>query len=421
MTAMTHEQTSAATISAGIPTRHGQDMANGRRIARPVTWFIRDRQAAEPDAQQWQRMGRALMQGDPPADTLVQWMQAFGMGPARGMFEQALERGIDQLPDAPAPLKAFFAHIENTPTWVDRERLERGVAASHLSGLTGMRVLRDAGLMAGYQAGAINKTLVATGALDKSAARRIAETTKWRMDCSREHGMDRFNEGFKNTVRVRIIHAIVRHHVASKPQWDTAAWGVPVNQLDMQATYLGFSVVYLLGQRVMGTWLSKPEAEDVMHLWRYVGWLMGVKEEWLCDSEEAGRIALYQNLLSQAPADFSSQQLGRALMDEPLHRQYPHWRWLQGHWHKQVHLSICRLFVGRQGMRDLGLPTWIPAWYPVVFAPLNLVWCLVNRALPGGRERLVAQGRRAQWKQLAIMFGKQTPEILAMARMKAST
>jgi ER-bound oxygenase mpaB/B'/Rubber oxygenase, catalytic domain len=283
-----------------------------------------------------------------------------------------------------------------------------------------MRVLRDMGLMAGYQAGAINQTLVMTGTLEKGAARRIAETTKWRMVCSSAHGLDRFSDGFKDTVRVRMIHALVRHHVSCLPDWDAQHHGLPINQIDMQVTYLAFSVIFLLGQRIMGTVLTQEEAEDVMHLWRYIGWLMGVDEEWLCDSEQAGRIALYRNLLSQAPADESSMVLGRALMEEPLQRHYPGWRWLKGHWNKQVHLSICRLFVGQHGMRNLGLPMWVLPWYPLVFAPLNFMWCGLHRALPGGRARLIAQGRRAQWQQLQIMFGPDQPEILAMGRVHTS-
>jgi len=403
-----------------IPARHGADHIAARSTAKPLLRFIQDKSKAEPDRATWQRIGEALNEGDPVADVLVNWMREHGMAQARALFEQALSAGIHSVVDAPEPLRAFFAHVESTPAWLDRARLERGVQAGYLSGLTGMRVLRDMGLMAGYQASAINKTLVMTGALEKGAARRIAETTKWRMACSAEHGLDRFSDGFKDTVRVRMIHALVRKHVSSMPGWDAQQYGLPINQIDMQATYLAFSVNFLLGQRIMGTLLTQEEAEDVMHLWRYIGWLMGVNEEWLCDSEQAGRIALYQNLLSQAQADDSSLQLGRALMDEPLQRHYPGWRWLQGHWHKQVHLSICRLFVGKQGMRNLGLPMWVLPWYPVVFAPLNLLWCAFNRVLPGGRERMVAQGRRAQWRQLKIMFGADQPEILAMARVHTS-
>lgn len=387
------------------------DPGEAQRVAARALWFIRDKAAAQPSAAQWQRLGEALNEGDEPADALVDWMYQYGIKAARASFERVLALGLRDVPDVPGPLRAFFEHVESPPAWLDEDQVERGAVASHLSGLTGLRVLRDAGLMAGYQAGAVNKTLVITGALEKGAARRIAETTKWYMDCSVPRGLGRWGDGFKNTIRVRMIHAMVRRHVSSRPEWDAKAWGLPINQVDMQATYLAFSVVFLLGQRVMGTFLTQQEADDVMHQWRYIGWLMGVEEEWLCDSEQAGRIALYRNLLSQAPADESSKQLARALMDEPLARRYPRWRWLNGQWNKAVHLSMCRLFVGKEGMRSLGLPTWVLPWYPVAFAPLNLVWCLFHRAWPGGRARLIDEGRRAQRAQIDIMFGQDMPQI----------
>ena len=138
---------------------------------------------------------------------------------------------------------------------------------------------------------------------------------------------------------------------------------------------------------------------------------MGVDESLLCNSEQEGRIALYQNVISQAMADDTSRQLGRSLMDEPLGRQFHNFAWLRGQWEKHVHLSIVRLFVGRQGMKDLGLPTWVLPWYPVVFSPLNATWSALNRLTPNGSKRLSRLGRQAQEHQLKTLFGKSKPDI----------
>src|SRR5690554_3036542 len=97
-----------------------------------------------------------------------------------------------------------------------------------------MRVLRDFGLMAGYQASGINQTLVKTGALERGATRRVAETTKWWMDCTTVGGLKPGSEGFKTTLKVRLIHAIIRQRLLKQADWNTAQWGVPINQLDMQ-------------------------------------------------------------------------------------------------------------------------------------------------------------------------------------------
>lgn len=398
-------------VSSTIPTRHGVNRDQAERIARPLLWLIHDRQAARPSETQWRCMGQALLRGDPPADALAQWIQGDGRGQGFRQFDQALRDSPTDHRQLAEPIRRFLQAVEPTPDWLDWDRLERGVAASALSGQTGMRVLRDFGLMAGYQASGINQTLIKTGALESGPARRVAETTRWWMDCTTPGALRPGAEGYHTTLRVRLVHALVRQQLLKRPDWEIDRLGVPVNQLDMQATYLAFSVQFLLGQRLMGTVVRRQEAEDIMHLWRYIGWLMGVEEGLLCASEQDGRIALYQNLLTQATADESSRQLGRALMDEPLGRHYPYASWLRGRWDKQVHLSMVRWFVGRRGMAALGLPTRTLPWYPALFAPLNAAWCLVNRSMPGGSTRLQTRGRRAQQRQFRILCGRHRPDI----------
>lgn len=396
-----------------IPRRHGADMREGRRMAGPVKLLIRGVDP-EPTPQQWQAIGEGLWAGDPVADRLLAWMNQIGMRTARPLFERALERGIDTVPEAPAALREFFAAVDAIPAWVDPELLKEGARACGISGLTGLRVLRDMALMGGYQASAINRTLILTGALQGGVQRRLAETTKWWIDCTGPGGMDRFGDGFKSTLRVRFIHAIIRQHVQGLPEWDSAEFGLPVNQTDMYVTYLGFSVMFLFGQRLMGVPLTRYEGRAVMHLWRYIGWLMGVQERWLYDEEMQGRVALYQNLLSQAPPDESSKQLGRSLRDEPLQRHYQRWPWLQGRYERARHLSICRMFLGRKGMQALGLPTLVLPWYPLISVPLIATWHALHRLLPGGRERLIRRGRDAQVGYLATLFGTAKPDIRGM-------
>ncbi|MDN5938895.1 MAG: DUF2236 domain-containing protein, partial [Salinisphaera sp.] len=326
--------------------------------------------------------------------------------------------GVDPGRGAPAraPLRAFFEQVEQRPEWLDEDLLAQGAAACHRSGLSGMRGLRDAALMAGYQASAINKTLVLTGSLARGAQRRVAETTKWWIDVTGFGGMDRFGPGFKATLQVRLLHATIRHRLAHSRQWHCDEWGLPVNQTDMAATQLGFSVVFLLASRALGVPLSAAEGRAVMHLWRYIGWLMGVAPHWLADTENQGRILLYHNLLAQAPPDESSKQLGRALMDEPLLRHYPNLAWLRGRFERARHLSICRLFMDRQSMRDLGLPASTLPWYPAAATPANFALQSAGCLLPGGRRLLQQRGRRAQVDYLEILFG-QTQQRLASVQV----
>jgi len=164
--------------------------------------------------------------------------------------------------------------------------------------------------------------------------------------------------------------------------------------------------VHLLSLQTTGMWLSRSQREAVMHLWRLIGWHMGVEEGLLCEGERAGRQALLHNLLSQAPPDEGSVKLARALMDEPLGRHYsgPLARWM-GPVNKARHLSLVRWFVGAEGMRGLGLPATVP-WYPLLcLLPLGLR-SLVLGLSPTLRGLVTARARRAQLAYLRVLQGE---------------
>ncbi|MGC4060493.1 MAG: oxygenase MpaB family protein [Aquabacterium sp.] len=394
------------------PLRHGADVSITRRVARNLRWSIRGE--CEPTGAQWDALGATLWRGDPLADEVVDWLHVEGMNTARPKLERAIEHGLAAVPDAPPALRRFIETTEQAPAWLDRALMYQGARFIHSTGQHGMLVLRDAGLMAGYQAAAINQTLLMTGALKRGAQRRVAETTSWWIDCTTQGGMEREAKGFKTTLRVRVMHAIVRRNVSQRPQWDAVSLGLPINQVDMQATYLGFSVVHLLALKSTGVLVTDDDARAMMHLWRYIGWLMGVEDGLLYDDEMQARIGLYHNILSQAPPDESSAALGQALMDEPLHRHYPWGGALRGRFNKARHLSVARLFVGSEGMRHLGLPPTLP-WYPVLTFVPRLLWTSAHRVLPGGKERLQTMGRRSQLAYLPIMFGERQHGVAEMA------
>jgi hypothetical protein len=396
-----------------IPERHDQDRDGARRMTRRLRLLVP--RATEPDAATWQAMGQALLRGDPLADEVALWMLDQGGARAWPLVAQAMRQSVDgpavdgpAVADARTPpaLAALLAHVARPPAWVRDDRADEGARALQSTGLHGMRVLRDAGLMAGYQASGINQTLLHTGALHEGAQRRVASTTAWWLAVTQAGGMKPGAEGWQMTLKVRLMHAMVRQRLLRGEAWSTAKWGLPVNQLDMQATYLAFSAVHLLSLQTTGMWLSRSQREAVMHLWRLIGWHMGVEEGLLCEGERAGRQALLHNLLSQAPPDEGSVKLARALMDEPLGRHYsgPLARWM-GPVNKARHLSLVRWFVGAEGMRGLGLPATVP-WYPLLcLLPLGLR-SLVLGLSPTLRGLVTARARRAQLAYLRVLQGE---------------
>ena len=349
-----------------------------------------------PDAERWKQIGIALMQGDPAMDALLGAMSQHGMRDARQQFETALEHGIEAVPDALPALRDFLAAVGTPPAWLDRARIERGAELFRRCGKTAFHVGRNVALLGGYQASAFNRTLILTGALQKGPTRRLAETVQWKLDCTVEGGLQPHAIGWRSTLMVRFIHALVRRSVAARPDWQLADWGLPINQADMGATLYGSLLVPVLGSRLLGMPQTRRERDDAAHLVRYVGWLIGVDERWLADTEAAGAGQLLQFLLSLTNPDETSPMMARPLAYEPLTREYPNLAWLRGRYEYAKNMSISRAFLGADAMRRLGIPTRMLPWYPLLAIPRNLTRHALSRVLPGGRKRAAKRGRAEQ-------------------------
>lgn len=389
-----------------FPARHGRGLVHAKRIGRLLR-MVAGGAGADPTPEEWESLGQALTRGDPDMDRLVDWMTAVGTREARLLFERALEHGVDSIPDAPASLREFFAVYGQKPDWVDDALLARGAEVCQMTGAVGAWVMRDGALMGGYQSPDFNRVLVMTGALEKGSSKRLAETSHWWLACTEQGGMDRYGEGTKSTLRVRMIHALVRRHVARRNDWDLVEDGVPINQLDMAATQLAFSIVLLQGVRTLGYAFSAEDGKSVVHLMRYVGWLMGVEPELLPTNERDGMRLLYHTLLSVvAPSDTSGRTLARALADEPLNRRYKVLPWLRRRWEREKNLSINLFFVGRAGMDNLGLPRRYIPWFPLATMPVNVVRFAWGNRSPAARRRMAAAGRRWQHASMVAITGE---------------
>lgn len=263
------------------------------------------------------RVGSFLWQSDELADRVVAWMMQ--AGPAgQAMLDRALDRGIDSVDDAPDALRALFAIVDRVPQWVDFPTLSRGGEVLLRAGILGGFVLGARSIIYGYTSPGGNKPLVFSGRLNETAARRLHETSRFvEAVCTRE-GMRRFSDGFKITVKVRIMHAMVRAMILRSGRWEMDEWGLPINQHDMAGTTLLFSVVLIDGLRQLGCNVSAADSDDYMHLWRYVGWLIGVDPELLPSNEAEGRRYGLVVKATQGAPDEDARKLTRALHDAPL-------------------------------------------------------------------------------------------------------
>jgi hypothetical protein len=385
-----------------IPARHP---AQPRAVPAALRLFAALFGLREPTPEQWRRLGERLSVGDEPMDRLVDWMASAGMDETRLLFDRALAEGIANVSEAPEPLREFFVRIETIPDWVDRDKLSRGARALRRGGADGMYIARDVSLLGGYLFSGFNKTLLRTGALEKGSNTRFAETMQWAMDVISKDGLDPLGVGYRSTIRVRLIHAFVRRHVAAMPDWRSDEWGVPVNQTDMAATLVGALIAPTAGAVGMGILARPRDFDAIAHLTRYVGWLIGVHDEWLPHNFRDGIRVLYHTLAALSNPDESTQQLAVPMADDPLVWHYRNMPGLRRRLARAQHLSLTSGFLGPRAMRALGLPAYMPPWYPLLRIPINLARSVAALTLPGGMDRAADRGQREQEALLHTMIG----------------
>ncbi len=117
--------------------------------------------------------------------------------------------------------------------------------------------------------------LVATGRLSGSAQAlvRLQETARFVHTVLAGTEL----EARQACLHVRLIHALVRHHLLQK-DWPVAQLGLPVNQEDMAGTNLAFGYLTVRGLRLLGLPLSAAEAEAYLGWFSVLGTWLGVEQ-----------------------------------------------------------------------------------------------------------------------------------------------
>jgi hypothetical protein len=229
---------------------------------------------------------------DPPADAV-----------ATTLVEQGAHRLVASLiknrqmwdPDGepsrllPEDVRAYMKIASVLPPWRDEALVNEAEAFFLLYGLASSTLLACASLPQCYVMKYGTEVLAYTKFLQVDPTRRIRETAQMVMDVMVPGGLTPGGRGVRATMKVRVMHAIVRHMIRNDPRAtanpvDPALrekFGLPINQEDMVYTLMTFSYVVIEGFRTMGYDMTERQRQGYIHCWNVVGFLMGIREELL--------------------------------------------------------------------------------------------------------------------------------------------
>lgn len=305
----------------------------------------------------------------------------------------------------------LFLQMQEIPSWFDENLANIGARFCNRTGANGLMILRDFTLMGGYDFAYISKPLIMTEALKKGAVKRLKDTLEFWIHVTRENALQPNSQAYQLIVRTRLMHSYARLKIKDKThQWDYENWGDPINSWDMIATYTGFSLVFMQGLKKLGIKISDQEERGVFHLWKYIGYLLGIPEDFLTENRQQSVEQFYWWTTLQDTGDDDSTQLAQALLQENLDNtiyKYPFQRKLL----KNLHQSMNWFLLDQEVNERLQIPKPAKTYavFPKIVVRGNKIFQKIYLRNATQYQKLVVMGD-IQQRQVLSDYIKHTPK-----------
>ena len=251
---------------------------------------------------------------DPPADEAIGSLAGMDQREVHRLINAAMEQQEDALRAAPAPFREFFEQISDPPPWFNGDSVYPGRRLFH--NYSDLFIPAFFVVTLQNAATLISKAFYATGrVLSGQAPRRIRQNTRHFIEIMLPQALERQSEGWKLSVRIRLVHAQVRQLIRESGQWDESVYGVPLSSAHMAFASANFSATMLLQAKRMGARMNAAERDAFMQIWRYASVLIGTPEDLLFEGDYDATAELYQvGRLCEPPPSPESVAIANALV-----------------------------------------------------------------------------------------------------------
>ena len=193
------------------------------------------------------------------------------------LIQAAMNQDDAGLRDAPQSLLAFFESCEKQPDWLDFSAFGPGIRMFHRNSKLVLGAMVGGTLVEGFSTN-IAKSFFITGRIRDQGVRRLKQNNRHMVEIFIPGGLRRDGDGWKLSVRVRLVHAMVRRLLSESDEWDHESWGTPISSAHVGFAITAFSARLLKHLKSLGAKFNDEERESFMQVWRYSGYLMGIPE-----------------------------------------------------------------------------------------------------------------------------------------------
>ena len=330
-----------------------------------------------PQAADGSLTASGLARLDQASQCMQQWLyngELSTWAPADGQTDPAVS----------AALQDYLAQGSLLPDWADAAKVARAETLFMAEGPLSCALLFCASLPQCYVLPWLAKVLQISGQLDTHTESRMRKTAAMVFPVMMRGGlMDPKGSGVAQVLKVRLVHAIIRHLIlrgdpamtqgtvppstAADRQtgiqqaminhgWDVTVAGLPCNQVDLTYTLLTFNYVFLKGMRTMGLGLQREDEEAYLHTWNVMGHVLGVRRELMARTMDDAT-TLFENMQAWGRAYTVSPDvrpaLGRALVSVMS-------RSIRVPFVRHIPVPMTRWLIGAQASHDIGVDLYVP-------------------------------------------------------------
>ena len=253
--------------------------------------------------------------GDPLADTMIAELMSLDSKDSDRLIKLGLEgNGGNSLKDLPPSVREFFGEMESVPNWVDFHAFKPGIRMFHNNSRIVLAAFVGGVLVEGFSTN-ISKSFFVTGRIRHEGIRRLQQNNRHLLEIFLPGGLEKYGDGWKLSVRIRLVHAQVRYLIDNSDEWDIGAWGTSLSAAHIGYATAAFSARLLKHMKTLGAVFNDEEQESFMAVWRYTGYLMGVPDTILFHDEEEALKLFEIGTICEPPPVKESAALAHSLVN----------------------------------------------------------------------------------------------------------
>ncbi len=252
--------------------------------------------------------------GDPLADAVAADLMSFSSRQVHTLLATVLQNPRELPPETPGSLRHFMAEALDLPEWFDEEIAMTASRAFLRNSDTVLAALVGGSIVEGF-ATLISKSFRIRGRVTVSGVRRLKQNGLQLIEQYLPGGMSPLGDGWKLTLRVRLVHARSRMLIANSDEWSHERYGLPISAATVLLAGSAFSGRLMQHVAALGGDFSREEREAYVHVWRYTGLLIGIPKEILFHDEASAVRSFEIGRMCEPPADHDAIIMANSIIN----------------------------------------------------------------------------------------------------------